>query len=102
MQHLFNATGQKETLDSVLRGDNLATWQESLSNAIGQLAQGNDHGVISTDIIDFIHTCEVPQGRDVTYTNFILDYCPLKVKKHQVHLVVGGAINCPILRIWSI
>ena len=42
LNHLFQPNGMKETLDSVLRGKDAATWQRSLSNEIGRLAQGND------------------------------------------------------------
>ena len=61
-----------------------------MSNEIGRLAQGNDHGVTSIDTIDSIHKREVPQGRDIMYANFILDYCPLKDENHRVLVVVGG------------
>ena len=53
-------------------------WEIFLSNEWGRLAQGNKHGVSSTDTIDFIHKHEVPQGRDVTYATYVLDYRPLK------------------------
>ena len=90
LNHLFQPNGRKETLDSVLRGKDAATWQRSLSNEIGRLAQGNDYGVTSTDTIEFIHKSDVPQGRTVTYANFILDYRPLKTEQHRIRLVAGG------------
>ena len=90
LHHLFQPNGRKETLDSVLRGKDAATWKRSLSNEIGRLAQGNDYGVTSTDTIEFIHKCDVPQGRTVTYANFILDYRPLKAEQHRIRLVAGG------------
>ena len=32
----------------------------------------------------------VPQGRDVTYATFVLDYCPLKSEPYRVRITVGG------------
>ena len=82
MHHLFNSNGHKEILDYVLKEDKSATWTKHLSNEIGCLAQGNDHGVTPTDIMDFIQKHGVPQGRDITYANIILYYCPLKQEKY--------------------
>ena len=33
---------------------------------------------------------EVPQGKIVTYANRVCNYRPLKVKKYQVRLTIGG------------
>ena len=63
---------------------------QSLSNEWGRLAQSNDNGVLATDTIDFIHRHEVPDGRDVTYATFVLNYRPLKSKMHRVRITVGG------------
>ena len=32
----------------------------------------------------------MPQGRAVTYANFILDHIPLKTEQNRVRLTVGG------------
>ena len=61
-----------------------------MSNELGRLAQSNKYGVKSTDTIEFIPRSEVPNGRDVTYANFILDYRPLKSEPNRVRLTVGG------------
>lgn len=57
---------------------------------LGRLAQGNDHGVKSTDTIDFIHQNEVPLNEKVTYAQFVGDERPLKPEKYCVRCVVGG------------
>ena len=96
-QHIFNCnhvyhptTGKKETIDTLLRGDENAKWTKSLSNEWGRLAQGNIHGVKATDTIDFIARSDVPQGRQVTYGSFVCDFRPLKTEPFRVRLVVGG------------
>ena len=71
MHHLFQPNGRKETLDSVLRGNDAATWQRSLSNEIGRLAQGNDYGVTSTDTIEFIRkVMSLKDGQSLTPISF--------------------------------
>jgi hypothetical protein len=96
-QHIFSCnhvyhptTGKKETIDTLLRGDENEKWTKSLSNEWGRLAQGNIHGVKATDTIDFIARSEVPQGRQVTYGSFVCDFRPLKTEPFRVRLVVGG------------
>jgi hypothetical protein len=88
--HIYNDAGKKQSLDDLLIGSDSEVWTKSLSNEIGRLAQGNIHGVKSTDTIDFIYKNQVPQDRKVTYANFDLSYRPLKTEKHRVRLVVGG------------
>ena len=41
-----------------------------MSNELGRLAQGNDHGVKHTDTIKLINKTEVPKEKKVTYANF--------------------------------
>ena len=60
------------------------------SNEIGRLAQGNVHGVTSTNTMDFIFKHEVPTHKKVTYANFICDIRHLKDELFRVRLVVGG------------
>ena len=36
------------------------------------MAQGNKHGVLATDKIEFIQKDKVPANHDVTYTFFVL------------------------------
>ena len=53
-------------------------------------AQGNDSGVKSTDIIDFILKNEMPTNKLVTYANFVCDYKVLKSEPQKIRLVAGG------------
>ena len=91
MHHIYNDSGKKESLDSLLKGPNGDIWLQALSNEFGRLAKGNGR-VISTDTIEFIRRCEVPIGKKVTYANFICDYRPLKSEPYRVRLTVGGDI----------
>ena len=91
MHHIYNDSGKKESLDSLLKGPNGDIWLRALSNEFGRLAKGNGR-VISTDTIDFIRQSEVPIGKKVTYANFICDYRPLKSEPYRVRLTVGGDI----------
>ena len=88
--HIYRADGTKETIDSLLSGPNWDIWVKSLSNEWGRLAQGNIHGVRSTDTIEFIHHHEVPTDRDVTYAAFVCDYRALKEEPYRIRITVGG------------
>ena len=61
-----------------------------MSNELGRLANSNDTGVPSTDIIKFIHKHEVPHTRPVTYASFVCDHRPLKDEQWRIRLVVDG------------
>ena len=75
--HVYNDSGKKETIDSLLQGN-----MGALSNELGRLAQGVEDRVIGTDTIDFIPKSQVPNTKKVTYANFICDYRPLKSEPH--------------------
>ena len=77
VHHIFTAGGKKETIDSLLNSLDKEICTKSLSNEWGRLAQGSQHGVTSTDTIDFIHQYEVPTGSKVTYATYVVDYWPL-------------------------
>ena len=74
VQHIYKANGKRETVDSVLKGPDHEIWNTALSNEWGRLAQGNQHGVKSTDTIEFIPKTQVPSNKSVTYATFVLDY----------------------------
>ena len=38
--HVFDTTGHKESLDSLLKGPHSTTWTGAVSNELGRLAQG--------------------------------------------------------------
>ncbi len=88
--HIYDANGKRETVESLLKGPDAEVWNKSLSNEYGRLAQGNKYGVRSTDTIEFITKEEVPAGRDVTYASFVCDYRPLKSEPYRIRIVVGG------------
>jgi hypothetical protein len=88
--HIYNAQGKKETIDTLLNGKDNPIWTTALSNELGRLAQGINNRVVATDTIDFIHRSEVPTDKKVTYGNFICDYRPLKSEPNRVRLTVGG------------
>ena len=88
--HIYRPDGKKETIDTLLKGSDRDIWTQSLSNEWGRLAQGNDNNVSATDTIEFIHRYEVPEGRDVTYATFVIDYRPLKSEPYRVRITVGG------------
>ena len=60
VNHIYRPDGKKETIDTLLQGSDRTIWNQSLSNEWGRLAQGNDHGVVATNTIDFIHRHEIP------------------------------------------
>ena len=65
--HIYNDEGKRLTIDKLVKGENSATWLQSLSMEFGRLAQGNKYGVQSTDTIDFISHTDVPIKEKVTY-----------------------------------
>ena len=52
--------------------------------------QGNDRGIESTNIIQFINYEKVPSDRKVTYASFMCDHWPLNSEEWRIHLVVDG------------
>ena len=62
INHMYDSTGKKQSLDSLLKGPTKTIWERALTNELGRLAQGinNTEG---NDVVDFIHHHEVPQER---------------------------------------
>ena len=90
LAHIFDEkTGTRESIDSLLKKD-FHTWNKSLSNEWGRLAQGNENGVKGTDTIEFIPQQQVPTNAKVTYASFVCDHRPLKPEPFRVRIVVGG------------
>ena len=52
--HIYDENGKRETINSLITGQNKPIWNQALSNEFGRLAQGNDAGIRHTDAIDFI------------------------------------------------
>ena len=90
INHIYTSDGKKETIDSLLKGNNSNIWEQSLSNEWGRLAQGNDKGVKGTNTIAFILKSEVPSDKKVTYASYVCDYRPLKDEPYRVRITVGG------------
>ena len=88
--HIYNVNGGKETIGSLLRGENSNRWYGCLINEWGRFSQGNDHGIKGTDTLVYIQNKDIPKDRKITYGSFVCDYRPLKDEKWRVRLVVGG------------
>ena len=72
-------------------------WNNSMSNEIGRLAQGNKN-VKGTDTMFFIEYNDIPFDRrkDITYARIVVDYRPQKTEKERTRITVGGnLINYP-------
>ena len=91
MNHIYNKnTGKKETIDTLLAGENKQTWLKAVSNKFGQLTKGDKYNVKFTDTMEFISKEDVPIGKKVTYGSFTCDHRPLKEEEFRARLVVGG------------
>ena len=87
---MYDSYGKRLSMDNLINGPQGDTWTRALSNERGRLAQGNDHGVLATNTIQFIAPSEVPSDRKVIYVSFVCDHSPLKTEPWRVRLVVGG------------
>ena len=71
-------TGNKQSLDQLLQGPYNPTWNTSLTNIVGQLAQGigknrpHNQGVKGTNTLFFIQRSQIPKNTKVTYANLYL------------------------------
>ena len=93
VNHIYDENGKMLHLHNLLTSNDQDThkiWTQATSNELGCLAKGNAAGVKFTATIEFISKSSVPQGRAVTYANFILDHRPLKNEQNRVRLAVGG------------
>ena len=90
MHHIYNDSGKKETLASLLSGENKNRWAQALSNEWGRVANGNTFGIKGTQTLEFVAKNMVPNGKAVTYGSFVCDHRPLKTEQWRVRLVVGG------------
>ena len=91
MNHIYNKkTGRRETIETLMTGENSNTWTKAVSNEFGRLTKGNKYGVKFTDTMEFISANDVPAGKKVTYGSFTCDHRPLKEEEYRARLVVGG------------
>ena len=76
-----------------------ATWEDSMCDEIGRLAQGRDKtGLVGTNTFNFIPFSNIPKDRrkDITYPRIVVDYRPQKEKPNRTRITVGGnRINYP-------
>ena len=89
LHHIFDTNGNRESIDTLLRGINKEVWETALSNELGRLAQGINN-IKGNDCIDFIRRADIPKLKKNTYTNIVCDHRPLKSEKYRVRLTVGG------------
>ena len=71
-------------MDNLLQGSTKHIWKKAVSNDWGGLSHSNDHGVASTDTIEYIDPSQVPTSRKVTYVHFVYDHQPLKTESWRV------------------
>ena len=50
--HIYNATGKRDTIDSLLQGPSQATWLKAASNEFVRLTRGNKHDVSYPDTVE--------------------------------------------------
>ena len=53
--HIYRPDGNKETIDTILKGSDRTIWNRSLSNEWGRLAQRNNTGVLTTNTMNSSH-----------------------------------------------
>ena len=97
VNHIYDDKGQRLSINKLLTGSQAPIWNKSLSNETGRLAQGNKHGVSSTDTIEFITVDLVPHKEKNTYAQCVCDHRPLKPEPYRIRIVVGGdKLDCEI------
>jgi hypothetical protein len=89
--------GKQGSLKKLLQGADSPIWTKSLATEWGRLLP---HGlgltrpplerVTGTGTIFFIKKSAVPQGRKVTYANFVCNIRPQKTETHRVRMTAGG------------
>ena len=90
--HIFDKQGKKISLDTfITNNDTKDIWKKALNNELGRLSSGfQPNNVKGTQTIRFIQKKHIPNGRKITYSNFVCDLRPLKKEIHRVRMTVGG------------
>jgi hypothetical protein len=90
-------TGKQGSLTKFLLGPNTKIWKRSTVNEWGRLLEhgiGKDRPksdqVNATGTIFFTNKSQVPEGRKVTYANFICNIRPQKTETHRVRMTARG------------
>ena len=74
----------------LLKVNDSQTWNRSLTNEFGRLAQGigkdrpHAQKIKGTDTIAFVHRSQIPTSAKITYANFITDIISHKKETHKV------------------
>ena len=94
--HIYNHTGKKETIASLIIAPTKHVCLGALINKLGLLAQGKYHVFQFNDTINFIFRSEFPRDRSVAYASFVCDYNPLKSEPYLIHCVaIGDKLDYP-------
>ena len=84
-------TGVSLEYRHLIQGPDKDIWVKALANDFGRLAQGvKDIIPTGNSTIFFIHPCEIPTHKKVTYGRLVVDIRPLKEEKYRVRITVGG------------
>jgi hypothetical protein len=93
---VHEATGQALNYRALSEGPDSTLWSHSMSNDLGQLAQGVGKSrpahqrIPGTNTIFFIKRRDVPPGRKVTYCKQEATIRPNKTETHRVRKCAGG------------
>ena len=63
LNHIFDASGRKQTIDNLIAGPMNKTWLKSTANELGRLAKGIPGRVRGTDFVVFISKDKVPRNK---------------------------------------
>jgi hypothetical protein len=86
-----SVTGAALEYRHLVAGPNGATWETSLANDLGRLAQGIGTRMPSgTNTIFFIAKSAIPTDRKVTYARLVSSLRPHKTEVERVRVTVGG------------
>ena len=53
--HIYDESGKLQTVDTLVNGEQKYLLNQSMSNELGRIAQGNDAVVKANDCVYFIH-----------------------------------------------
>ena len=76
---IYNKQVKKETIDTLLVGNNIDTWRKVVGDELGRITNQNENQLRAKNTFKFIRKKEVPRGRTFTYAIFLCDYRPLKL-----------------------
>ena len=67
-------------------------WMKGMAKELGRLALGyGDEKVTNTvQFMDLDEIANISKGKNVTYANIVVDYCPQKKDPNRVRITVGG------------